>query len=281
MRYEGVVVTDCLEMHAVECPEGISLQNPGLRALQAGADIAMICHTFQKHIDALESVYHAVESDDTFLPKLELSERRINAMKDKFAGTWDDVLSDTGELDISRWTAVKEKDESLSRSIYAKSITILNDSAHYLPLPSSSKLLVFTPQIESLNKAIDDAEGVSRDDDQKAKDEETLIDPISGAVRNTAGASYLAFVSSLRKHTGNVVHRVYPNVNAAYVQGEEDTIIVTLRNAHLAKWQLDFLSAVLDSGKKVIVLSSCAPYDLVGFRHSMFSSLAQLFSESL
>jgi len=101
--------------------------------------------------------------------------------------------------------------------------------------------------MESLNKAVDDADGVLRTKD--------------GALRNTAGPSFLAFAESIRKRA-LCTHTVYEPDVELKVSTETTAIIFTLRNADRSPWQLDSLKRLAASAQvPIILVGSCAPYD--------------------
>lgn len=78
-QYEGLVLTDCLEMDAIAktYPSG----EGAVRALEAGADILTISHTFSAVAEAAEAVYAAVESGRLSRERIEASYDRIMAHK--------------------------------------------------------------------------------------------------------------------------------------------------------------------------------------------------------
>ncbi|KAH7868319.1 uncharacterized protein C8R40DRAFT_1135448 [Lentinula edodes] len=127
-------------------------------------------------------------------------------------------------------------------------------------LDGRGKVVVFTPAMESYNLAVDDAEGVLRTK--------------GGAVRNTAGASFLSFVEAIRQQVPNTRHVVFnqQDTESVYVVESDEQVIFTLRNADRGTWQLRGLERTLCSTQtKVVVVSSGTPYDLIGFesKHSI------------
>ena len=56
LGYDGIAVTDCLEMGAVAAREG-GVPLAAVDALRTGADIAMICHHIDRQCGALEATY--------------------------------------------------------------------------------------------------------------------------------------------------------------------------------------------------------------------------------
>ncbi|KAK2466595.1 hypothetical protein APHAL10511_000853 [Amanita phalloides] len=103
MRYRGVIVTDCLEMAAISDPDqgGCGVEQGAVKSLEAGADIAMICHTMASQVGAIEAVWEAVQSGRLKEADVRNAEARIAKMKDEFVGEWDMAI---GNDDIRRRT---------------------------------------------------------------------------------------------------------------------------------------------------------------------------------
>ncbi|KAG6853161.1 hypothetical protein C0991_006449 [Blastosporella zonata] len=257
MGYDGVVVTDCLEMDAIAEPlhGGCGIEEGALRSLAAGADVAMVCHTFERHVGSMKRVYTAVEGCELSYEELVKSGRRIAKLKDEFVGNWDDVLpTETDEAFQSRWDQLKKVNSELSTLAYQKSSSVVW-GAEKLPLKvgTEKQVLLFTPAMESLNKAVDDAENLLRDR--------------SGRLRNTAGASYLALASEVQKRAPTAKHIVYSNdEEIEYITNNVGAIVFVLRNADRSVWQRDYLKTLLArcDNIPVILLASCGPYDLAG-----------------
>lgn len=270
MKFEGVVVTDCLEMDAIANTKGIGSNprsadddsteewhgGPGIEegavlALEAGADIVMICHTFDKQVGAIQRVWDAVESGRLGLDELRASGERIQKWKKVLGLEWGSArLSQS--WDQAKWTQVKEESASVSAAAYDGVAVLVNpgttkDSEPLLSPDTSTA--VYTPAIESYNAAVDDAEGVLRTQ--------------GGAIRNTAGASFLSFVSSVKKHAP-ATHIVYDQHTPVAAQSSD--VIFVLRNADRSVWQLDALRSVLKGTRRVVVVSSSTPYDLISFK---------------
>ncbi|KAJ6504856.1 glycoside hydrolase family 3 protein [Mycena vitilis] len=242
LGFDGLVVTDCLEMDAIsdKSQGACGVEEGAVRALEAGADIVMICHTMAWQRGAVLETYRAVESE-----RLTLNETRIDALKDKFAGTWEDVLGERDNFD-TEWEKTKKESAALSDKAYRMSTTLINGTSA-LPLPSGQPVALFTPLMESLNKAVDDADGVLRTK--------------GGAVRNTAGPSFLAFAESIGKRAP-CTHAVYQPDLALKVPAEAKAVIFTLRNADRYPWQLDSLKQLAACVQiPIVVVGSCAPYD--------------------
>lgn len=253
MGFEGVVVTDCLEMEAVVI--GYGSEGGAVRALQAGADIVMICHTFERQRGAVEAAWKAVQQGDWTAADINASSKRVKVLKDRFAGSWQDVLGRS--LDEAEVQKLKAANAELSRKAYTASIAVVRG-----PLPSiglGAKVFVLTPMPESLNKAVDDADGVLRTGE-------------GGTIRNTAGPSYLALAALIEKRASSSQHIVYSSkpLDRDGLRGA-DVIIFVTRNADQSSWQQKHLESLLEAGPErikaeIVVLQSCGPYDLLKLR---------------
>ena len=242
LGFRGVVVTDCLEMNAVAVSHGV--ENGALMALEAGADIAMVCHTPAKQKGAVELVREAVSSGRLSLDSLRESQRRIAELKSKFAGSWSDVLDPV--LDPRRVAQLKSDNAALSASAYSVSTTLVTDPTGILPISEGDAVILFTPGNVSLTLVVDDP--------------------------NTTWPSDISFASFIAARTPNMHHVVYAKdfIITRELSKRLSTarhVVFATRNADRNAWQLETLSAVAGAkspSTDVIVVSTCAPYDLLG-----------------
>ncbi|KAH9922325.1 glycoside hydrolase [Epithele typhae] len=256
MGYQGVVVTDCLEMEAVA--ETYGSEGGAVRALQAGADVVMICHTYKRHVGAIEAAYAAVASGALSMDELLASGARVAAMKDAFAGSWDDIFAPLRPSDVA---ALQDANATLSARAYAATIAHLPNSATFTPLSTAGSAVVFTPRMESLNRAVDDAESQLRD--------------AAGRLRNTVGPSYSAFAQAVATRVSQVEHVVYApgdELDAPlleHIRGAGSVIFATRNGYDTGAWQTEYLrkvvAAVASTGGagRMATVSTCAPYDLL------------------
>ncbi|MDP1767529.1 MAG: beta-N-acetylhexosaminidase [Nitrospirota bacterium] len=82
LRYDGVVLTDDLEMHAIIDHYGI--EDAAVRAMSAGCDVLLICKDRDREIAAFEAVEQAVASGTISMERLSLSASRIARLKGRF-----------------------------------------------------------------------------------------------------------------------------------------------------------------------------------------------------
>jgi beta-N-acetylhexosaminidase len=250
LGYEGVVVTDCLEMDAVI--ETYGAEQGAVEALKAGADVVMICHRLDRQKGAVEATYKAVACGELAFKVLEESGKRIHALKKRFAGSWDDVT--VQELNMDRWGKCKTLHAPVQRRAYEGSIAVISDAKHILPFQSfSGKVFVFTPQMETLNRAVDDAENMLRNAD--------------GKVRNTAGPSYTSFAQDISTRlSGKSEHIVYgPDDTPPPELRHASAVVFTTRKADGSTWQLDYLQSVLNiiGSTPIVVVATLTPYEVL------------------
>lgn len=243
LGFSGVIVTDCLEMDAVAEPSqgGCGVEEGAVRALEAGADIVMICHTLSRQVGAIQRVWKSIEDGRLKWNEVLAGGKKIQVLKEKFA---------TATPALEGWSTLKTENGKLSKDAYARTIAIFRDAKHILPL-KAGKTLLLTPAMESLNKAVDDSDGVLRDK--------------RGAIRNTAGASYSALASYVQQRT-EATHVVYSQDTEDIDVSGVEIIIFVMRTADRARWQIQQLEQMMKRASEIpiVLVSSCTPYDLVG-----------------
>jgi beta-N-acetylhexosaminidase len=82
LGYDGVIITDDLEMGAIE-EEG-DLGQAALQAFTAGADLLLICHSHEKVIDALRETGRGVEGNLELQARMQESIRRVKTFRDTY-----------------------------------------------------------------------------------------------------------------------------------------------------------------------------------------------------
>ncbi|KAF8524868.1 glycoside hydrolase [Hysterangium stoloniferum] len=250
LGYKGVVVTDCLEMDAVV--EAYGAEQGAVEALKAGADIVMICHRADRQKGAIEATYKAILSGELALEQLEESGKRIRDLKKRFAGAWEDVV--VPELNMDRWEQYKAISAPIQHRTYEDSMAIVSDANGILPFKSLPEtVFVFTPQMETLNRAVDDAENTIRTAD--------------GNVRNTAGPSYTAFAQDISKRlSGTSEHIVYgPGDIPPPELKQASAVVFATRKADSSTWQLDYLQSILKiiASIPIVVVATLTPYEVL------------------
>jgi beta-N-acetylhexosaminidase len=82
IQFEGVVVTDDLEMKGIT--DGFSVPEAAVKAVQAGSDLILVCHSPEQQTAVLEALVHAVENGAISEARLTESLNRILRLKESF-----------------------------------------------------------------------------------------------------------------------------------------------------------------------------------------------------
>ena len=89
LQYDGVVLTDDLEMHAIIDHYGV--EDAAVRAVLAGCDVLLICKDRDREVAAFEAIEQAVEAGTISPARLDLSVARIARLKDRFVAPYKPV----------------------------------------------------------------------------------------------------------------------------------------------------------------------------------------------
>ncbi|WP_446676498.1 beta-N-acetylhexosaminidase [Paenibacillus taichungensis] len=161
MGFDGIIITDCLEMHAISKPYGVA--EAAIRAVEAGADLILVSHTLQDQVSAVEAVVDAVRTGRVDEATINQALERIISWKAARCGQWEhtfvsmeekDTVSD-GSDEVGSTFSTKEKAES-SRSlasiesrldeIASNSITVVQNDG-LLPLNPDKNVYVIWPEV--------------------------------------------------------------------------------------------------------------------------------------
>jgi beta-N-acetylhexosaminidase len=85
LGFDGLIVTDCLEMKAVADHWGTA--RAALEAVKAGADIVLVCHTLERQREVFELLLAAARSGELPESRIDSAARRILRAKNTLAPT--------------------------------------------------------------------------------------------------------------------------------------------------------------------------------------------------
>ncbi|MFC4600066.1 beta-N-acetylhexosaminidase [Cohnella hongkongensis] len=191
LGFEGVIVTDCLEMNAIS--ETIGVARGAVEAIKAGADLVLVSHRLTRQTAALEAVMEAVMTG-------EIPESRI----DEAAGRIWRLKQARGLFGSELPAADRTRAEAVRKELSEAAVTVVKGGRH-LPLAKTGRTLVVwteprartevievVPQEWTLGKALlaagYDAEEIRIGTDPTEAE--------AAAVRSSArGASRIVFVS--------------------------------------------------------------------------------------
>jgi len=130
LGYDGVVVTDCMEMDAVA--GGVGTVEGAVRAIAAGADLVLVSHSHSLQTEAIEAVLEAVRTGEVPESRIDGALERVLRLKDR-------------RLD---WTAPRPRDGDawhetpgdpstivdVTTRVARRSVTLVRDGSDVLPV---------------------------------------------------------------------------------------------------------------------------------------------------
>ncbi|MGF6357348.1 beta-N-acetylhexosaminidase [Paenibacillus sp. 4624] len=175
LGYEGMILTDCMEMKAIATHYGTV--DAAVMAVEAGADMVLISHTAQLQVEAFEALMNAVKSGRISERRIDESVRRLLTYKMKrgLMNVEMGLESDTaveisvsmsgkfGVDDVHATPAVVHDSmnsmnanqpfaepfqrnsplhQEVAQRISEKSITLIRDAQHMLPLKQERTLVI-------------------------------------------------------------------------------------------------------------------------------------------
>ena len=126
LGFEGVAMTDCLEMGAVA--ETCGVGEGAVQAVEAGCDILCFSHTYEAVSAAAQALYAAVDSGRIPLARIDEACGRIRRVKEKYG------LTEPANISAERARAVLHDPArlELNRELSRRSVTLLRGSVEKL-----------------------------------------------------------------------------------------------------------------------------------------------------
>jgi len=233
LSYDGVVITDAMDMRAIR--QGEALREEVVRATKAGADLLLMMSDSQDQARAFEGLLHGFQSGQLSTSELEGSVERISSLKkwisDNFA---------VHDLNVIR----SAEHMKIADEIAERSITLVCDRNKYLPIKpdADQRIAVIVPIPQDLTPA----------------DTSSYVQPkLAESVRKYHARTdeFTIPYSPSDQEIAAVLERVR----------EYDVIVVGTINADVEKNQASFLRELLKTDKPVIIVAMRLPYDLSAF----------------
>lgn len=145
MKFEGVILSDCLEIEALY--ENLGVGQATIMGHNAGCDMLMICNSLSSQSEAISALRMALTHGMISKASLEASGARIQRLKAKYT-SWDKALNPLG---INGLQHLQIQHQELSRRTYEKSISLVRDQTSLIPLGRSGvggDLVLLTPLVD-------------------------------------------------------------------------------------------------------------------------------------
>lgn len=239
MAYDGMIITDCLEMHGIRSTFGT--EHGAVLALQAGSDSLMMCHTFDVHVASIKKVCEAIQHGEIDKSRFEEACRRVARVKDSFLA-WEVALrkGEFAELD-----ALKDRHVRIFEDAYECSVTLVRDVTGILPLPKTSNIVFLFPGDGTPAGGAVDGEGMGRQGSYDAD----------------------KYLNILHRHNPTITQIKYRETGLSPEQWtaveSADAVIFVSMNAKESPYQLSLGKALPQKCRKLVAIAACQPYDLL------------------
>ncbi|GAB1198224.1 hypothetical protein APSETT444_007537 [Aspergillus pseudonomiae] len=263
MKFDGVVVSECLEMEALTHNIGVG----------GGTVMAKKAGSFPVQQEAITGLKLGVENGIIGRARIEQSLRRVLSLKAKCT-SWEQALNPPG---LSSLTQMQPSHTTLSTRAYNSSITVVRDKKALLPLSNilepSEELLLLTPLVKPLP-----ASAVSRSVTEHLN---LSIEPMTWDRTSSVLSGESVFKelgrSLSRQRNGRVLHTSYTANGVRPIHenliDRASAVIVVTADANRNQYQYGFTKHVsmicrsqfTPSGesreKPVVVIAASSPYD--------------------
>jgi beta-N-acetylhexosaminidase len=232
LNYQGVIISDCLEMEAVAGTVGTA--RGAVLALQAGIDLVLISHHYTRQREGIDLVYEALRRGELSPVAVAKSAEKVLLLKKRYLSWGAAGAADEGP----RISAVQYA--QLREQSYRRSTTLVCAEAGILPLQmdESERILVLAMPPESVTPAVD-----------LAYPHQFLVESIRRRHANTDGI---------------LLDTRQESIMAREISRAGLVIMVTI-NAYLDPRQAYLMRRILDQGKRTVGLAVCDPYDISAF----------------
>src|SRR5205823_5091429 len=89
LGFQGVIISDCLEMKAIS--EGVGIARGSVLSLIAGIDLVLISHIYDHQRAGIEAIKAAVQSGELSADLLEQAVRRVIKLKERYL-SWETAI---------------------------------------------------------------------------------------------------------------------------------------------------------------------------------------------
>lgn len=237
MHFDGIAVTDCMEMDAIKVTYGIG---PGaVLAVQAGCDVLCFSHTYEAVAEAANALYKAVEEGVITPERIDRSYQRIIRLKKQYHLVTPPPV-DT--MCAMRWLSDRQIMDFHAK-ISRDSMTMMYDNGGYQALRNAKNPRFFAPASIAVTGA---------------EDQERAPTRFSDLARQRFGGSSIVYPMS------DVDEATLEAIRA----DDYDVAVLALYNARFRESQQTILRELEKQDRPLVVLLLGAPYDAVLIRNA-------------
>ncbi len=236
LGYDGVVLSDCLEMNAVA--QTIGTVQGAVMALQAGNDLILVSHQYALQVDSIKAIRAALEAGTVTTEQVRQAAERVLQLKER-------MLSWHEPTDAMAWVGCADH-QQLQKQAYELSTTLVRNDDGLVPLclKPEQQILVLLSQTSTYTIAMDT---------DKVRPDELFIEQLRQRHQRVKALTLAAYAVAGE------------DAKIQRLVSESDLIIVVTVNAHLNVHQQEVMKKLLQIKRAVIGLAVLNPYDLLAF----------------
>lgn len=253
MKYNGVIVSECLDMKSLY--EDVGVRQGAVLAVLAGCDVIIVCSSYRLQLEALSGILGAVSDGIITVDDVRQSAERILNMKRKHL-SWEETLNPPPLESLKK---LHISNQELAKDAYERSITILRDHSNYIPLTNTiepdADILLLTPLVIGTISRKHSMDGDAHQHQNLLAGEDVFHD----------FGKYLS-----RCHTGKITHTSYTDKGMSPLHEnlieKAKTVIVVTTDASRNTYQVQFCKTIgimcTQQRKPMIAIAASSPYDL-------------------
>lgn len=134
LHYEGLVITDCMEMNAIS--RGVGVGGGAVKALLAGADMVTVSHRLHYQEEAIQAVLDAIEQGTLPISRLEEAAARVAVLKQN--------IPPSQEWQPTVVERTRREAEDLQIKVSRRALTRVTSQSK--PFPSPRRVAVVMPR---------------------------------------------------------------------------------------------------------------------------------------
>ncbi|KAL1898778.1 hypothetical protein Sste5346_003185 [Sporothrix stenoceras] len=143
LGYDGVTVSECLEMESIS--DHIGVGQAAVMGIHAGCDILTICQSLPPQLEALSALSLALDNGALSWGLVQKSAERVQRLRARHT-VWQHALNPPG---LAQLAVLRPSHRTLAARVYEESITLVRDNDHCIPLSNvlteHSTILVLSP----------------------------------------------------------------------------------------------------------------------------------------
>lgn len=229
LAYEGVVVSDCMEMRAISDNYGAG--ESAILGMLAGLDIILMSHTHSMQEEAFQAMLDAAHSGRVPLDIIDRANARIEQLKAQYK---------IDPSEISSASIASDEHRQISLEAARAGLTLIKQNTDLLPLPEQSKAKIGLVEFAS-----------HMDSDVMERDEPTSFTSLLQDARPDIEIISLNPSLSSTEITAQ----------AQKLASDVDILLVATRNAHMMPTQKNVAEDLLNRAENSILLALRNPYD--------------------